>query len=318
MCNTTTPLVQRALIAERTLHDPRPEETCGAVISTQEMAGVATVRHLLPARCVLHVYDKAENPTRACQDVHDNARCYVTPNVGREFETYLRHVETHYDDLPDRLILMTGVFDKHDRLQHFQRMVLATVLSPTPDAFWCLRQMRECEGFWDKPKQNVSQYQRYGMLEYEGDHPVPAVARPLGVFVRDRLQPYQQDACLRTCVTGVCHYGLFSTTRELLHVHPREAYLSMLSEFPSNATNPEAGFFLEMIAELAFGYGASGRAPDASTPGCNSECTLEGPNTVDREGNATVAEDPAGADPRGSLAEYLWPERPDPESGIQM
>jgi len=307
---------ERARIHKRLLHDQhmlRAKETCGAVISTQEMKGVSTVRSLLPLRCALYVYDKADDGTRACfngtgRALPANTKCFVSPNYGREFESYLRHVANNYDSLPDRLIMTTGVFARHDRLTHFHNLVLSTVLSESkPPSFWCVRRMRACEDFWDKPHQNLSQYHDYGMLEYLGSRPSPATSRPQGVFVRERIQPHQPEACLRTCATGVCHYGILATTRELLRSHPRAVYESMLQEFPTHSMSPEAGFFLEMIAELAFGYRANVPDADYTSPSCSRDCSSVKPNTVSRYGNVAYDPDPRGADPFGSRTEALWP-----------
>ena len=112
-------------------------------------------------------------------------------------------VIAHYDKLPDRLLLIPGVFNRHNRYHHYQQMLLSTVLSVSQNEwqpFWCVRRMIKCEGFWDKPKQNLSQFHEYSMPEYLGNQPTPAVYRPQGRFIHARIQPHQPDACLRTCV----------------------------------------------------------------------------------------------------------------------
>lgn len=300
---------------ERLLGGSNTLDSCEVVVSTQEMQGVSHVRANVPSRCRVTVYDKAEDPQLACYNnsaalMPPNTFCRYRRNVGREFETYLNHVLSEYDALPDRLYMTTGQLSRHGRSLAFQNMILSTVLQdemPTPaapDDFWCIRQMRLCEGFSDKPLQNLSQYQSYGMLEYVGSNPTPAAFRPLGPFVLNRIG---SQACQRTCTTGVCHYGMLMTTRENIHAHPRSVYASMMRDFPRDANSPEAGFFLEMMAELAFGYRVSANHPLRAS--CDANCTPTCPNSVSRTGHATCADDPLGADPNGPWTNLslLWP-----------
>ena len=344
---------------------PTDVVSCEAVVTTQdpEIADILALRDLIPLACRLLIFDKPTNASAgtggacallAALGQPANTNCTSIRNFGREFDTYLTYVAQRYDSLPDWLILVPGAIHRHDRDYHLSRMMNKTLLSGEPrqpDAFWCVRRMLACEGFFPKPLQNVSQYHHFGMESYNSMHPGKMSYARTGDLIRDgigavrghalsRLSPLEaeqgwaqqasstwasainrssaganatlvqgakREECRRACVSGVCHYGLLTTTREQIRAQPLLVYENLLREF--NHTNPEAGFVLEVIAELVFGrlVSAGRRLPPFDDESCSHDCSLACPNNVASNGrHADCADDPQGADPSGPAQPWMW------------
>jgi len=311
------------------------------VLNAKE-AELWALRQRIPIGCRIVAYGKSElKPEGSCPaSLPANTVCVPTPNMGREFATYLVHVTRHLEELPDWLIMLPGELWRHDREYHLYRMLEATVLSGThrtSSSFWCVRRMSACEGFWDKPRQNVSQYHRFGMpsynmldvqqMQYERSgglirHSLGTV-RGMALQLRGGMEASWAEVngsaarlneslvneerralCRRTCATGVCHYGMLATTRENLRAQPRALYEALL-EGEFRQPNPEAGFVLEVIAELIFGRLVADAAPPP-TRGCSATCELHCPNELSRDGLEGCVDDPSGADPSGPREAWLW------------
>ena len=99
--------------------------------------GVLLVRALIPEGCRLFVYDKgrsynSSNSTARCQlPPLVNTECKALPNIGREFGSFVHHVQRHYEALPDWLLFVPSSLHKHQRGMQLQRMLQATVLRGT-------------------------------------------------------------------------------------------------------------------------------------------------------------------------------------------
>lgn len=316
-----------------------PGVTCEAVIAAQDLGILHELRNMIPMACRLVVYHKSGNESnldKCAVELPDNSVCLPRRNVGREYETYISHVVEHYHELPDWLIFFPAVLNRHDRQHLLSAMMNATLFSGeprSPEAFHCVRRMRDCEGFFAKPLQNVSQYSQFTMRDYNGLHPTRVSFETMGDLIRDgvgavrgavmslkdpqsehwrNVQPgminhtlVEQEAtqaCGRACVTGVCHYGLFTTTRENLRDQPLAVYEALLQEFQS--LNPEAGFMLEVMSEIVFGRLHSRKLHPGGH--CAADCTQVCPNSLHRDGRLDCESDPQGADPHGPVQDWLW------------
>jgi hypothetical protein len=61
----------------------------------------------IPKNFKIFIYNKNNEPLNIF-DINENINIINLPNIGREGDTYLHHIITHYDNLPDRIIFTQG------------------------------------------------------------------------------------------------------------------------------------------------------------------------------------------------------------------
>lgn len=168
-------------------------------------------------------YDKCNFCKNAPVGVHARPR----RNLGREMETYLWFVITHYYNLPEHLVFCPAN-EKHDRVARFKTLARNVSLPPCPplDTF----------------------AERFYLDAYEGVPLVPASVRPLKAWVEKYIGPW--DTMKNK--SSMCWNGVMRTTRAQLLQRPLSFYKA-LHEQTVISNNTEVGHYLERTMGIVFG-----------------------------------------------------------------
>ena len=176
------------------------------------------------------------------------------PNVGREAHTYLHHILTHYDALPQRTVFtMASV-----HTSWLRALSLRYALSD-------VGKMHKCVQFKQSMMNKLYRYEvtvgklpmslGEGYDRYAVSPIIAADTRPLGPWLQKYIGVDIRSLQYR-CGLGM-HGAIFSTTRDRLHTYTKEQYASL---FALNAVGDslEAGYYLEVSWRFLLGHKANG------------------------------------------------------------
>ena len=128
----STALVAALLLRATRNGDGNAPAECDAVVahfSGDIAAGNTMLDEVLrsvPAHCRIIVYDKSRTPC-AFMPAERISLCHPLINVGRDLHTYAFHVATHFDMLPDYVILTSSQLMRYHRGHLLRRMVNHTI-----------------------------------------------------------------------------------------------------------------------------------------------------------------------------------------------
>lgn len=165
----------------------------------------------------------------------DNMTVYKLPNLGRETHTYLHHIMTNYDNLPDATIFLPGSGDYETKIENCTQTVL-------------LSEKYQRDVFLGNYNQNVRNYIYYFTMDrWEVRHPLnnsqnkdsslqPAIIRPYGKWY---------DHHFKDIVMQYVNWcGIFAITKETIRQHPIEHYKPFFDEL-SVGKDLEAVHYIE-------------------------------------------------------------------------
>lgn len=168
----------------------------------------------------------------------------ILPNIGREGHTYLHHIITYYNDLPEVVVFVQGRVDDHVNINALQMMDAAAALESNDVLTF---PPEELERFDTWNGKHLDLYPAdFTWLEEILREPKKCIAeapmRPEAYFKR-----FIGRGGLPLSIAWQPG-AIFAVPRELIHRHPRSLYQDLLGAIfgGTMATNdPEAGHFLE-------------------------------------------------------------------------
>lgn len=143
--------------------------------------------------------------------------CKPRKNVGREQETFLHFVVTHYDDLPNEIVFIAAPLSKHDRLERLRSILKDDVIG--------------CQG-------DIDDQGDFFLDSHMGSEVEPASVRPFKNWHNEFIKPWDQRE------KSACWNGVMKTTRERILSKPKTFYETLLSQVNSH-NSPEAGHYME-------------------------------------------------------------------------
>jgi hypothetical protein len=232
--------------------------SCGVVVAGYKASrdDLSQLQGLLTSTlplCSVLVYDK----TNGCESIPDGMACLPSSNVGHDWNpTYLHHIVTNYDVLPDVLVMIPSKYDEYHRLAALQRgcgdaldRVSRPVVnssssdggSPRPTQpqlsaegldFCCVRS-REINSHQNDMGWRGLNHAHNLVAEFANltgpDWAVEASVRPFGRWVAHHLQLSLGDDAVRT--VHPCHLSLFAASKRALHARPQSFYANLLALF---------------------------------------------------------------------------------------
>lgn len=175
---------------------------------------------------------------------HDIFRNYTNlPNVGREGQTFLKHIVSHYGSLEDVMIFtQASPFDLTGPIvNNVDEMVAAAMQVPADDVtpFNKQKLIRD-EDDWEEINWTAAEEKPW-ITENQLKTLVRANYTP-AEFWRFVLEEEHPPAI------RAMHGGIFAVRRETVQSRPVEVYQRALQRFQeANTTNPEVGFYWERM-----------------------------------------------------------------------
>lgn len=154
-----------------------------------------------------------------CSDckVPTGVACTRRMNVGREQETFLYYIVTHYDDLPNEIVFIAAPLSKHERLQRLRKILKDGTIG--------------CEG-------DIDDQSDFYLDSHMGSEVEPASIRPFKNWHNEFIKPWSQRE------KSACWNGLMKTTKERILSKSKTFYETLLSQVNSH-NSPEAGHYME-------------------------------------------------------------------------
>ena len=172
----------------------------------------------------------------------------LLPNVGREAHTYLTHIISHYDRLPERTVFTMGSLNISWLRQLSLRYAIADV-----------GKMRSCYRFDKGPIDDLYRYEisfnkppislGEGYDVFAPRNIRPAKVRPLGKWLEHFLHIDLRERPYR-CGWGK-HGAIFSADKSMLLQLSKSQYAQLLAE-NSLGDSLESGYFLEVSWRFLF------------------------------------------------------------------
>ncbi|XP_038074889.1 uncharacterized protein LOC119742791 isoform X1 [Patiria miniata] len=175
-----------------------------------------------------HVYHKGTN-TSAPFEMYAWEKL---PNVGREGHTYLHHIITHYNNLPNVTIFLQAAFRFHRGFCHRNPL---RYISSARAGIPCIHPDELVVRKWGKLKHvaNFKQDRKAGLMR--------VTALTFGEFYRVLFgAPPPKDGMPH------CYCGCFGATREMIRKHPLHVYQKAIA-FMNDHSNPEEGHYIERL-----------------------------------------------------------------------
>ena len=189
---------------------------CGDDINVQQIKKMGT-------RARIWVYNK-------CDNLKDKTAINL-PNVGRDFHTFLYHIVTQYEYLPEgRIIFTASTLNKHNRLKRLQHL-----MNFDGDCF--------CD--WGHGTQSIrSIWNDWTKNSYDGTQLLPAVPRGFRSWCRTHLGDIDTSS-------KRCGNGTFLTTGARIRNRPLAFYVSLLNQLRTHNA-PEAVHYMERVTAHIF------------------------------------------------------------------
>ncbi len=159
------------------------------------------------------VYEKCSS----CSEVPKDVVCEIRKNVGREQETFLHFVITHYDDLPDEIVFIAAPISKHNREERIRKILKDDFIG--------------CEG--------TLEGQDDFLLDTYMDSPIePANIRPFKNWYQTFIKKWDSNE------KTACWNGIMKTTKERILQKPKNFYEKLLNQVNTH-NSPEVGHYME-------------------------------------------------------------------------
>ncbi|KAH8902677.1 hypothetical protein BR93DRAFT_987932 [Coniochaeta sp. PMI_546] len=216
---------------------------------------------------ITRVYDKGDIAAANDTVNRDTFLSYEKrPNKGREGETWLYYISTHYDNLPEYNIFSQA--DPWDILApavNDPKQMLEVCLDLEPGDFSPFNEeLFHQTADWDKinwtdPKESLWMTpSQLASLDFASVTPGQYWKQVLGIPHPPAIK--------------ASHGGTFCTRRESILRWPRKVYTTALEAFAkANSTNPEIGYFQERMWSPMFACKNWLGWP--KNPGCKRECS---------------------------------------------
>ena len=169
---------------------------------------------------------------------YENIQIIKRPNVGRESETYLRHIVNNYDKLAPVTVFLPGSFYSKPFKKHRAEATIELVLKTGNTVFY---------GDFVEPDIRTA-FADFIIEDYQSSNAknrdanpenqlVPATRRPFGRW-------YNYHFGGLTGIKIVCYTGIFAVSNQHIRQHPIEYYNRLLEEL-TTSSSPEVGHYFE-------------------------------------------------------------------------
>ena len=224
--NTISPyskLAKNASFIMEAFGDGTGEGVDVIVAAYNDASGVSSIQklietHLPHAR--LFVYEKSDADVS-----YTNIRM---PNIGREQNTFIHHIITHYDDLaPLCLFTPSNVKAHHIERLHFMKRFFETHSTDEMD-FRCITDNNG----------TLQQQDDFRLQEYDG-RSLESAGMQLSAWSREHVGYFDAEQ-------NSCFHGTFTATRRALQRTAKDKYEHLLRQL--STPEPEAGHYVERLA----------------------------------------------------------------------
>jgi Protein of unknown function (DUF3431) len=166
----------------------------------------------------------------------DNMTIKSLPNVGREGHTYLHHIITHYDCLPEVTVFLPGSADFHLKWEKSSMVLFEAMEKMKTIIIHDMEVEHICDILADfsmnnHPSQNPINRNENQIVDLE-----PSALRPFGVW----YHTWFPDIPCRYIV----HNGVLAIHRDHIRQRPKEFYQDFIEQL-STSSNPEVGHYVE-------------------------------------------------------------------------